>query len=661
MRPEKEIIMNPLRSSFFRRLSSAALVLACGCGAEAGPLSDLADDVDDIADLSEPVTSRHGRPKPDYTSEALESLAGSPEVTRLNAPFNPAPAPRRSHYVAVSDGTRLALSFYFPEGFDETSAKAPIAYIEGWYPRLKEAEGEAIDLYLKSGFVVVIGDPRGFGASFGAQPGFLLERARLDQREIVDWLTAQSWSNGKIATVGFSISATHAEALAASGPPGLGAVVLRESDFDNYTNNLFPGGVPNLGMGEFVGFLLTWMHGGICPDVSQCFIAGVDEDTTFDLLRAAFLDHQADPTAADFAEVVYRDDLLGGGTFAQMSGVGHIEELRQAAVPARVTASWLDGSTAESALRRFTALPDVPMELFIGAHTHSSGLHADPFERVPFQGAKPPAAEQYGADVAFVQRVLAGEAIERSVRYFVLGADTWKTTAIWPPVGVRSTAMHLTRKGLAPRVDPKRGERGYRVDPTTSSGTFTRWAAQTGAPVYYGDRRFAPGTRLTFDAEPVSRDTEIVGAAELCLVMRSDQTDGIVIAYLEDVAPDGRVTYLTEGQLRLIHRKTSAGACDPAPGTARTFARGDAVPVTPGELMRIELPLLPTAAVIRKGHHLRLALAGADAGPRRPFEFSNPGVDTFPMLTEVPATWSVSYGGLHGSSLIVPTRPWSNR
>jgi putative CocE/NonD family hydrolase len=219
--------------------------------------------------------------------------------------------------------------------------------------------------------------------------------------------------------------------------------------------------------------------------------------------------------------------------------------------------------------------------------------------------------------------------------------------------------MHLTRTALVPRLGGERGERGYRVDPTTSSGTFTRWAAQTGAPVYYGDQRFAPGRRLTFDAEPVTRDTEIVGAAELCLVMRSDQTDGIVLAYLEDVAPDGRVTYLTEGQLRLLHRKTSGGACDPAPGTARTFARADAASVTPGELMRIELPLLPTAAVIRKGHRLRLALAGADAGPRRPFEFGGPGVDTFPMLTDVPATWSVSYGGLRGSSLIVPTRPWS--
>jgi putative CocE/NonD family hydrolase len=146
---------------------------------------------------------------------------------------------------------------------------------------------------------------------------------------------------------------------------------------------------------------------------------------------------------------------------------------------------------------------------------------------------------------------------------------------------------------------------------------------------------------------------ELVGEAELCLAMRTDQSDGVVLAYLEDVAPDGRVTYLTEGELRLLHRKTTGdqarvGGCDPAPGTKRTFNRADAALVTPGELMHVELPLLPTAARIQKGHRLRLTLAGADAG-------------NFPLLTEAPATWSVGYGGAGGSTLRVPMKVWLPR
>lgn len=141
-------------------------------------------------------------------------------------------------------------------------------------------------------------------------------------------------------------------------------------------------------------------------------------------------------------------------------------------------------------------------------------------------------------------------------------------------------------------------------------------------------------------------DSELVGAPELCLALRSDQTDGVVIAYLDDVAPDGRVTYLTEGELRLLHRKTSTGGCDPAPGTDRSFERAAGAPVIPGEPMEVEIPFLPVAARIQKGHHLRLSLAGADDG-------------TFPMLSPAPATWAVAYGGHHGSTLKLPLKPWS--
>lgn len=174
-----------------------------------------------------------------------------------------------------------------------------------------------------------------------------------------------------------------------------------------------------------------------------------------------------------------------------------------------------------------------------------------------------------------------------------------------------------------------------------------RWAAQRGTPIHYGNLQGAPDTRITFDAPPVTEDQELVGSPELCLMLASDQTDGLVIAYLEDVAPDGRVTYLTEGQLRLLHRATAGEPCDTAPGTERSFAAVDGQLVVPGETMRIELSLLPVAARIAAGHHLRLSLAGADAGW---FD---------PLTGDATATWTVYYGSPHGSSLMVPLRPWT--
>lgn len=116
-----------------------------------------------------------------------------------------------------------------------------------------------------------------------------------------------------------------------------------------------------------------------------------------------------------------------------------------------------------------------------------------------------------------------------------------------------------------------------------------------------------------------------------------------MIAYL---APDRRATYLTEGERRLLHRGSGGAGCDAAPSTARTFNRADAHAVVPGQSMQIEMPLANAAALLRRGHRLRLSLAGADAG-------------TFPALTEQPATWTLQYGGASGSSLQVPTRPWT--
>jgi uncharacterized protein len=590
---------------------------------------------------------------PEQLSESeLAEFAESAQVKALNAPFEQSPQPSVSLHVPMSDGVRLALSLYFPTGVDLTHGKAPVLLVEAWYGRAVEATATAIDLYRAAGFVVAISDQRGMGASFGSHTEFVSERVRRDHGELLGWLSAQPWSTGQSATAGLSISATNAEAIASSGAASLQAAIVRASDFDQYANNLFLGGIPNARALGLIETILTWMRGDACvaelascPDVG---LARVDEDERFELLQSALVDHRVNLDGASLRTVVYRDDRVGSAGFEGVNASDHVAELRRAAVPARVSASWLDGSTAQSALARFVALPDVPMELAIGATAHSGGLDADPFSTVPFRAARPGAVAQYAADVDFVKRALSGAPIARKVDYHVLGADQWKTTSVWPPHGVESGVLHLAPAALLSASAGPPAQQSYQVDPSAASGShFNRWSAQTGAPVFYGDRRAAPGRRLSFDGAPLASDTELVGSPELCVQFRSDQPDGLLIAYLEDVAPDGRVTYLTEGELRLLHRKTDAPGCDPAPGTARSFLRIDGASVTPGELMTVELSLLPVAALLRAGHHLRLSLAGADAG-------------TFPLMTEVPATWSIAYGGTDGSTLRLPTRPWSS-
>src|SRR4051794_6470618 len=84
------------------------------------------------------------------------------------------------------------------------------------------------------------------------------------------------------------------------------------------------------------------------------------------------------------------------------------------------------------------------------------------------------AMEQFAADVAFVDRALRGEAILRSISYVVLGTDTWKTTTVWPPAGVKNQLLNLSPSLLAAdAVQPAAGT--YPVDFASTSGAYNRW------------------------------------------------------------------------------------------------------------------------------------------------------------------------------------------
>jgi predicted acyl esterase len=99
----------------------------------------------------------------------------------------------------------------------------------------------------------------------------------------------------------------------------------------------------------------------------------------------------------------------------------------------------------------------------------------------------------------------------------------------------------------------------------------------------------------------------------ISLRLATSGSDGAIYAYLEDVAPDGTVTYLTEGCLRFLHRATT-GPADPAGlGVPRSFARADRLAVEPGQDLDIAVELLPIAALLRTGHKIRVGLGGHDA------------------------------------------------
>ena len=138
---------------------------------------------------------------------------------------------------------------------------------------------------------------------------------------------------------------------------------------------------------------------------------------------------------------------------------------------------------------------------------------------------------------------------------------------------------------------------------------------QLGRPVKYGDRRAEDEKLLHYTSAPLEADLEITGSPTVTLQVISTHTDGAFHVYLEDVAPDGRVTYLTEGLLRAIHRKVGDARTAPyVPlGVYHSLRKVDVQPLTPGEVAEISITLCPISVLISVGHRIRLAIAGHDA------------------------------------------------
>ncbi|MGA7930117.1 MAG: CocE/NonD family hydrolase [Candidatus Sulfotelmatobacter sp.] len=164
--------------------------------------------------------------------------------------------------------------------------------------------------------------------------------------------------------------------------------------------------------------------------------------------------------------------------------------------------------------------------------------------------------------------------------------------------------------------------------------------------VVYPDRADEDKKRLVYTSAPLETDLEITGSPVLTVEMSSTTSDGAFHAYLEDVSSEGRVTYVDEGILRALDRKEVDPKSLPYEplGPAHSFLRKDAEPLTPGEAARIRFALYPTSVLLRKGHRIRVALAGADAS----------AFQRYPA--EGTPTWTVYREAQRASSIELPVR-----
>ena len=541
-------------------------------------------------------------------------------------------------HVTMRDGVRLAVDVYLPEGAGRPARLPTVAVFTPYYRRFKvtapgaePAPNVAIyrDFFVSRGYALVVVDVRGCGASFGARDCFRSPREREDHREIADWIVAQPWSSGSIGSTGISYLGAAACFLASTGHPAVKAIAPLFAVHDTYSDHLFPGGVKCTTVTEnyddLVRALDLDLRDKLAPypyfnDARYAGPAPVDEDPEGRLLAKAIEEHRDSFRMRDLApefafreEAASHDPELHSGTFSpywylgQMPGKVHVYSV----------SGWYDGSAfANGSIARFLSNPGADNRLLLGPWDHGARTNGSPWRDGPPQ----PQFPVLGEVLRFFDEHLAGMdtglRLEAPVHFHTVRDETWQAADSWPPHG-GSARLHLATDGrLEPDSPSAVSEAPYQVRFTTRTGQNSRFERLGALPVldYYKDWQGRDEGMLCFTSAPFAHPAQISGHAVVQLHVSTSEHDASVFVYLSEVDAHGRCWFITEGLLRLLHRReapppTSYRASWPY----RTFRREHASHMQPGVPETVRFALLPVSWTLQAGSRLRLAIAGTDA------------------------------------------------
>jgi len=569
------------------------------------------------------------------------------------------PPVHSARYLTMSDGTRVAADVWLPKDL-KAGARVPVLVAGTPYWRgasftfLGDALAEYGLLRLKDptivplnarGYAVVMADARGTGASFGHQDVMFSPREIADFGEVIAWAAKQGWSNGKVGAYGFSYRGVLADDMASLGEPALKAIAP-SFDFPDGYLVLNPGGVFS------DPFLRAWgtQTKGLnnegrypCGSICAFLIAGperVDADTDGALVRAAIAGHAKNyDVYACVKAAPYRDSPIckSGLSLGAVSEYARKAAIEKSGVPMLVFAGWFDANSADQVLHRFDDFSN-PQDVTVAAISHGGFLSTDPYAAAN-AAADPSYRTQLDETADFFDRALkdGGAPVTGKTLHFKVLNGGWKTAHSWPPAGVAAVDWYPAPGHVLASAAPERaGEERYKVDFTATTGTVSRYRSPVDlSETAYPDRAAQDKKLLTYTSTPLDADVTLAGNPVARLMLSSSTADGEAIVYLEDVAPTGKVTYLTEGVLRLSDRKLAAAggaSADPY----HSFLKADSQDMPVDGATPVQIELAPIAARIAKGHRIRIAIASADAD----------------NLARIPAQGDVTFGLEYGQSSI---------
>ena len=473
--------------------------------------------------------------------------------------------------VHASDGISLASDLYLP-GVEEA---VPAILIRTPYGRASQRA--VAQILAGEGYAVLAQDCRGTGDSGGKYTPGVNERR--DGVEAASWIEQQPWFDGDLFLYGASYRSYAAWATAVELPEKPRAI-LPISTMTSFYDVMYGKGVAAIGIPVTWTFISEHIRNGVPPLGDLIRMMKELESIPFDQRPLVVLDQAALGRSVD-----YYQSFVGG------TDPGHpiwdstisADDIGRVAAPAHLIGGWHDFCLL-STLDAYHALAEAGREPFLtlGPYAHAStGLtHQALSNAVVWFAAH---RSDGGSGVADMEHA--------PVRYWVLGADLWRESEVWPPPSEpRSLYLHPGGGLAGSTPDATASSSSYTFDPdepTPSFGgphlVFTEAMVDNAALEERADT-------LVFTTAPLEAPLELAGTARAEIWFSSDRPTADVFVRLNRVDRRGRSVNVTDG----ITRVTGEDGAGPGP---------------------VSVELVPTALRLDKGEALRVVVASG-AHPR---------------------------------------------
>ncbi len=482
--------------------------------------------------------------------------------------------------IPLRDGTKVAARIWLPQD----AGQHPVPAILEYLPYRKQTgtfERDALmhPYFAGHGYAAVRVDIRGSGESDGLLTDEYTRQEQDDAVDVIAWLAAQPWSNGRVGMMGISWGGFNALQVAARRPPALQAIITVCSTDDRYRDDVhYMGGVPlRAGMG-WAGFLFASMC--FPPDpalVGERWRAmWLERLNRLPLFQKRWLRHQ------------WRDDYWKHGSVC--------EDYSAITCPVYAVGGWTDGYT--NTIPRLLSHLTVPRKGLIGPWAHAYPHVALPGPQIGFLQEALRWWDHWLKDIdtGVMHEPMLHAWMTDSVSPAPFHQELpgrWITEPSWPTPNVAVHRLHLTDEGLQPT--PASLTARDVCSPLTVGKQGGAWCPFGRSDDQAGDQQDDDARSLVFDTAPLDTTVEILGAPIITLDLSVDRTQANLIVRLCDVRPDGGSLRISYGVLNLAHRD----------------GYENATPLQPGRRYRIRIQLNDAGSAVPADHRIRVAISTA--------------------------------------------------